>query len=102
MLKLGVVVVAVLVLSGCASEVDKCVDAGMAGHGIKKDRENPIASQIEQTHMLKCMGVNEDIGRYQIVPNTMTVAVTRVDTKTGEVSYCYPDSGKQKVVCITQ
>ena len=34
MLKIGVVVVAVLVLSGCASEVDKCVDAYMKSYDL--------------------------------------------------------------------
>jgi hypothetical protein len=41
MLKIGVMVVVMLVLTGCASEVDKCVDAFVetADDAFKKDKD---------------------------------------------------------------
>ena len=46
MLKLSIIVVAVLLLSGCASEVDKCVKSFMKVYEL----ENPKATKYDKAH----------------------------------------------------
>jgi hypothetical protein len=59
MLKHGVIVVAVMVLAGCASEVDKCVEANIKARLMKlPNHTEKDKVQVEALARLACLQAN--------------------------------------------
>jgi len=82
MLKLGVIVVAVIVLNGCASDVDKCVDASMKAWKVE-NKEAKRFNEENKKYNEEVKKYNEEVKAY----NARVPATNSTSYKDGRVLF---------------